>query len=330
MNRSVSFHLESWPLRSPFRITGKVWEAINLLVVHISQNGKTGQGEASGIFYLNENIDSMFRQARAVEAEIEAGISREELRHLLPPGGARNAIDCALWDLECKIENRSIWDKLDLKQAPLTTVITIGIKDTLEETASLARQYSDYPVLKVKLNDDRPVERLEVIRQTRPDATLAVDANQGFSFPLLKETLPHFKRLGLFMLEQPLPRGEDEALDGFESPVPLCADESCLSLDELEQAARRYDMINIKLDKSGGLTEALMLANAAKARGMPIMVGNMFGTSLAMAPAYVIGQYCQFVDLDGPLLQHYDRAIPMEYDKSQVSWPRLPLWGSEQ
>jgi L-alanine-DL-glutamate epimerase-like enolase superfamily enzyme len=210
---------------------------------------------------------------------------------------------------------------------PVTTVFTIGLEPTPEEMAAKAAAAADAPVLKIKLDDNRPYERLAAIRAARPDAALVVDANQGWDFELLKEVIPKCEGLDLGMIEQPLPRGRDEALEGFDSPVTLAADESCLDSSELETAARRYSMINIKLDKTGGLTEALKLARAAREKGCKLMVGNMVGTSLGMAPAFVIAQLCDFVDIDGPLLLKYDHPLGLNYNKGVVDVFSPRFWG---
>jgi L-alanine-DL-glutamate epimerase-like enolase superfamily enzyme len=209
----------------------------------------------------------------------------------------------------------------------VTTVFTIGIESTAEEMAARASDASRYPVLKIKLDDVQPVERLAAIRKARPDAKIVVDANQGWSFTMLQDVLPECVRLEISMVEQPLPRGKDDELEGFESPITLAADESCLDTGELEVASRRYDMINIKLDKTGGLTEALRLASAAKEKGCQLMVGNMLGSSLSMAPSFVVAQLCDFVDIDGPLLLKYDYPGGLEYNDGQVEVFNPAFWG---
>jgi len=210
---------------------------------------------------------------------------------------------------------------------PLKTAYTIGLETEPEAMAEKTRLAAHYPVLKIKLNADRPVERMLLIREASPRAELVVDVNEGWSFDQLKDVAPEFAKLGVKMIEQPLPRGSDAALEGYTPPLPLCADESCLHTGELEEAKRRYQMINVKLDKTGGLTEALALANAARAAELGLMFGNMMGTSLAMAPSFVVGQLCDFVDLDGPLLLAHDRGPCMKYRDGIVSPPVPELWG---
>jgi L-alanine-DL-glutamate epimerase-like enolase superfamily enzyme len=323
----LSLHISDWELIQPFRISGKEWINTRCLVVQLSENGFVGRGEAQGVDYLGETAESIFAQVHALSADISRGISRDELQRLLPAGGARNAIDCALWDLECKQSGKSIWQLTGINPKPVTTVFTIGLESTPEAMAAKAAAAADSPILKIKLDSHLPYEKLAAIRAARPDAELVVDANQGWSFELLKEVLPKCVELNLGMLEQPLARGGDEMLEGFDSPITLAADESCLHTGELETAAQRYSMINIKLDKAGGLTEALRLAKAAREKGCKLMVGNMIGTSLSMAPAFVVAQLCDFIDIDGPLLQIYDVPNGLKYNRGIVEGFSPELWG---
>ena len=322
-----SIHIADWELTEPFRISGNEWITSSCLVVQLTRDGFVGRGEAQGVFYLDETAESIFEQAHAVAGEIRKGISRQQLQDLLPPGGARNAIDCAMWDLECKKSGKTIWQLTGIDPKPVTTVFTIGLEDSPAAMAAKAAAAMDAPILKIKLSDHMPYEKLAAIRAARPDAELVVDANQGWSFELMKEVLPKCVDLNLAMLEQPLARGGDDMLEGFESPITLAADESCLHTGELETAARRYSMINIKLDKTGGLTEGLRLARAAKEKGCKLMVGNMVGTSLSMAPSFVVAQLCDFVDIDGPLLLKYDQPLGLSYNKGVVKGFDPRLWG---
>ncbi len=323
----LSVHIEEWPLSRPFRISNFEWINSRGIVVQVGEDGFLGRGEAQGVFYLGETADSLFEQVNAVANEVRRGISRRDLQRLLPAGGARNAIDCALWDLECKKSGKTIWQLTGIEPGPVTTVFTIGLEPTPEAMAAKAAAAADAPVLKVKLSADRPYERLAAIRAARPDAAIVVDANQGWDFALLREVIPQCAGLDLGMIEQPLPRGGDAELEGYDSAITLAADESCLDSSEVETAARRYGMINIKLDKTGGLTEALELARRAKALGCKLMVGNMVGTSLAMAPSFVIAQLCDFVDIDGPLLLKYDHPNGLHYDKGIVTGLDPAFWG---
>lgn len=322
-----SIHIADWELTRPFRISGFEWINSRCLVVQLSEDGYVGRGEAQGVFYLDETAESIFEQAHSVANEIRSGISRQQLQDLLPPGGARNAIDCAMWDLECKRAGKTIWQLTGINPKPVTTVFTIGLESTPEAMAVKAAAAVDAPILKIKLDSHLPYEKLAAIRAARPDAELVVDANQGWSFDQLQKLLPKCVDLNLAMIEQPLARGSDEKLEGFESPITLAADESCLHTGELETAANRYSMINIKLDKTGGLTEALHLARAARAKGCKLMVGNMVGTSLSMAPSFVVAQLCDFVDIDGPLLLKYDQPNRLVYKNGVVNGFEPGLWG---
>jgi L-alanine-DL-glutamate epimerase-like enolase superfamily enzyme len=324
---NISVHIENWEFKQPFRITGKVWTSSDSVVIKISDGEHCGIGEAQGVFYCSETAESILKQINGIADELCQGLTRQELLKLLPTGGARNAIDCALWDLECKQSGKTIWELTNIVPKSLTTVYTIGIEDTPEAMAKKAVAAADYPILKIKLDGHQPLERLKAIRQARPDAKLVVDANQGWSFQQLKALIPQCIELNLEMIEQPLARGQDEQLKDFFSPIILAADESCLDTSELEALDGRYNMINIKLDKTGGLTEAFNLAKAAKAKGYKLMVGNMCGTSLSMAPSFVIAQLCDFVDIDGPLLLKYDHPDGLKYESGQVSCFKSSFWG---
>jgi len=327
MNRSVSVHLESWPGIIPFRIANHVWDDFPCIVCEIEQDGIVGRGEAMGVYYLDETLESMAGQLHGLSAELSAGLDRKGLLNRLPPGGARFAADSALWDLEAQLSGVNAWQSAGVETNPVETVFTIGLEDTPLQMAAKATAAADLTLFKVKLDNDRPIERIAAIRQARPDSRLVVDANQGWNFGELKEFGPALRELGVLMIEQPLPRGEDQELEGYESPLPLCSDESCLHMGELDEAVARYQMINIKLDKCGGLTHGLDLARAAKARNLGLMVGCMGGTSLSMAPSHIVAQLCDFVDIDGPLLIEKDRDGGLIYDRGIVSLPPTRFWG---
>jgi L-alanine-DL-glutamate epimerase-like enolase superfamily enzyme len=327
MSRRLSVHCTSWASKRPFRITGLEWTRFDGIVCEIEEGGAVGRGEAYGVYYLDETVASMETQIESVADRICAGVSRDELQGLLPAGGARNAIDCALWDLEAQQKNTSVWALAGVNPDPVETVYTIGLESEPAEMAAKAAAARPLTLLKVKLNGDRPVERIAAIRKARPDARIVVDANQGLAFDQLREVAPKLGELGVLMIEQPLARGADAALENYRSPVPLCGDESCLHRGELEAATRRYQMINIKLDKTGGLTEALLLARAARERGLGLMIGCMGGSSLAMAPSHVVAQLCKFVDIDGPLLQKWDHLNGLRYDNGKVFVGDRPFWG---
>jgi L-alanine-DL-glutamate epimerase-like enolase superfamily enzyme len=324
----LSIDIREYALKKPFRITGHVFNSSRVVEVSVTDaNGIKGRGETSGAYYLGESAESMARQCEAIAASITSATTRADVQNLLPPCGARNAIDCAFWDLEARQANQSVWQLTGIEPKPLTTVFTIGIEDSPAKMADNALVAAEFPVLKIKMDGDRPIERMQAIRAARPDAEIVVDANQGWTFEQLVEVAPAFADLNIAMIEQPLARGGDQALEGYDSPVILCADESCLHLGEIDEVARRYQMINIKLDKSGGLTEGLAMAAEAQKRGLQLMVGNMMGSSLAMAPGTVIAQLCRFVDLDGPLLLKEDCDPALVYEKSTVHPTTSDLWG---
>ena len=320
-------HIESWPARRPFRIANHVWHSFDSVVCQITENGVVGSGEGMTVYYRGETEAQMLSDIEGVRDAIENGADRPAIQDLLPAGGARNAVDAALWDLESQLLQQSAWHGANVSAETVQTVYTIGLEAEPEDMADLAAAADDYSLFKIKLNDDRPAERIAAIRTARPDARLIVDANQGWSFEQLTEVAPQLAKLGVEMIEQPLPRGADDELKDYQPPLPLCADESCLHLGELKHAAERYQMINIKLDKAGGLTHGLELAAAARTAGLGLMVGCMGGTSLAMAPAHVLAQLCDYVDIDGPLLARYDRPGGLVYDAGFVSLPDAPFWG---
>jgi L-alanine-DL-glutamate epimerase-like enolase superfamily enzyme len=327
MNRKISVRLESWPCIIPFRISNSVSYEFPGIVCEIAQDGVIGRGEALGVDYLGETQESMAAQIQGVSGALASGADRQAILELLPPGGARFAVDSALWDLEAQISGINAWHTAGVAPDAVETVFTIGLEDTPEEMAAKASAATDLTLFKVKLNNDRPVERIAAIRAARPDSRLVVDANQGWNFEELKIFGPALHELGVVMIEQPLPRGQDHELEGYESAAPLCADESCQHLEELDEAAARYQMINIKLDKCGGLTHGLELAKAAANRDLGLMVGCMGGTSLSMAPSHVLAQLCDFVDIDGPLLIKKDREGGLIYDHGMVSLPPNHFWG---
>lgn len=314
-------------LERPFAITGHTFVNLEAVVVTLTDGDHTGRGEGDGVYYLGETQQSMLQELEDVRSRVEAGITRDELQEMMPAGGARNALDCALWDLEAKASGQRIWKLLGMQPKTLNTVATVGMGSP-EEMAERAREFSNYPNLKIKLDNENPIGRLEAIRRARPDAKLVIDVNQGWEYLELIDYLPELERLQVAMIEQPLRRAGDLKLEGLESPIPIGADESCLTLGEYHEIKNRYQVINIKLDKTGGLTEALKIVKAAKKDGKQLMVGNMTGSSLSMAPAYVIGQFCSFVDIDGPLLLDKDIDNGLQYlDAGVVGLPTAELWG---
>jgi L-Ala-D/L-Glu epimerase / N-acetyl-D-glutamate racemase len=326
----MAIALDEWPLREPFVIAGLTTTAIVTVTVELAEGSARGRGEALGVDYLGETAESIRDQLEACRAAI-ARHSAETLRHavvesLLPPGGARNALDCALWDLRAKLDRRSVWSALGVEPRPVVTAFTLSL-DAPAAMADAARRAAAYPLLKLKLDGDDPAARLAAVRAARPDAELLVDANGSWRFDLLAGLGPALVAHRVALVEQPLPAGADDALEGWRSPVALCADESCQSLADLAAVANRYQAVNVKLDKCGGLTDALRMVERCEALGLALMVGNMLGSSLAMAPAFVVAQRCRWVDLDGPLLQASDRATPMRYDGAILAPPSPELWG---
>ena len=326
--RKLSLHTELWSVRTPFRISGKTWEEVHLAVCEIEEDGRVGRGEGAGVYYLDDEPAAMSRQIATAASQIESGVTREQLLDILPAGGARNAVDCALWDLEAQHAERSVWNIVGVEEGPVDTVMTVGLETDPAAMAEKAASAPEFRVIKVKLDGDRPVERVQAIREARRDARLIVDANQAWNLEQLQRFAPALRELGVVFIEQPLPRGEDAELAGYTSPIPLCADESCLDSQELEWVEGRYQMINIKLDKCGGLTSALALAAGARRRGLGLMVGNMLCTSLGIAPAHIIGRLADFADLDGPLLLTYDHPQGMRYEAGRVSPPQARFWGT--
>jgi L-Ala-D/L-Glu epimerase len=324
---NLSAHIERWSAIEPFRITGQVWNSFESVVVEISRGRIVGRGEAAGVFYLGETAASILAEIEAFAPATRSGLNRAMLQTLLPPGGARNAIDCALWDLEAKSSGIRVWQQAGITPRPVQSVRTLGLEATADRMAAKAAAAMSFPVLKVKLDGEQPLQCLQAVRAVRRDARIIVDVNQGWNFQQLKAIAPAFCDLGVEMIEQPLPRGADADLQEYHCPVPLCADESCLHLNELEEVASRYDMINIKLDKAGGLTHGLQLAAAARRHKLGVVVGCMSGSSLAMAPAFVLGCIADLVDIDGPLLQKSDRLPGLEYHAGKVSIFGPEVWG---
>jgi L-alanine-DL-glutamate epimerase-like enolase superfamily enzyme len=317
---------EVWPLREPFRITNYVFTNADVLTATVRDGDLGGRGEASGVYYHHEMLESMQRQIAEIAPAFKDDIGRETLRTIMPPGGARNALDCALWDLESKRTGKPAWTLAGLPQPkPLLTTFTIGAGSP-DEMARAAKTYTSARAIKMKLTRDEPEACLRAVRSARPDVWIGVDANQGFSRNQLEKLMPVFLETDVGLIEQPFPVGNDEELDGLNSSIPIAADESIQELADLKSLAGRYDVINIKLDKCGGLTEGLAMAREARGLGMKVMVGCMNGTSLAMAPAFLLGQLCDFVDLDSPVFLARDRDHPAQYENGEVFCPEA-LWG---
>lgn len=326
--RSLTLAVEEFAFKKPFRISGHVFEKTAVLVASVGERDSEGRGEGAGAYYLGDDIENMLRQAENARSAVETGATRVELQALMAPGGARNAIDCALWDLEAKLSGEPVWRLAGLSEPrPLLSTLTIGA-DEPEEMAKTALALDSAVPIKVKLTGDmeKDVARLKGIRQVRPDAWLGVDANQGYEIGDLPQLSAALEAIDVKLLEQPLRRGREAELDSFSSPIPIAADESALTLADTESLPGRFDVVNIKLDKCGGLTEGLAIARRAKALGLDVMVGNMMGTSLSMAPSYLVGQLCQIVDLDGPTFLKKDREPSVEYRNGHIACS-AQIWG---
>jgi L-alanine-DL-glutamate epimerase-like enolase superfamily enzyme len=326
--RTLHVEVENWPLRAPFRISGSTVLNLDVVVVTLAQHGHSGRGEAAGVDYRkDDDIPTMMRQIETLRASIEAGGDRQTLQRLLPAGGARNALDCALWELQAKQAGRAAWQIADLPEPqPLLTTYTLGANDPAAMAAG-ARAFAGAQAIKIKLTGEAmDAERVRAVREARPDVWLGIDANQGFTRAHFKDLLPILTDARVELVEQPFPVGHEPTLDVLKSPIPIAADESAQGLGDLPSLVGRFDVVNIKLDKCGGLTEALLMAREARRLGFGAMVGNMLGTSLAMAPAFLVGQLCSVVDLDGAVLLRTDRLPGAVYTHGRI-WCDEKIWG---
>ncbi len=300
---------------------------VNVVTVSLEGDGCIGRGECVPYARYGESMDSVCEQIFALEEDLTAGMDCAALQLAMAPGAARNALDCALWDLEAKRSGKPVWQLAGLPEPlPVTTAFTLSL-DTPQNMLASARRNATRPLLKLKLGGEGDLARLKAVREGAPNCRLIVDANEGWSAEDYDVLAPMMLELGVALVEQPLPAGSDDALEGRARPLPVCADEACHDRHSLAGLIGKYDVINIKLDKTGGLTEALALRDAARAHGFGIMVGCMVGSSLAMAPAHLVAQNVEFVDLDGPLLLAQDRQTPIRYDGSQMYGPSAALWG---
>ena len=316
----LDYSVKRWTMIEPFIIANQRCDYIDCIwVVLEDEQGRQGLAETCGVDYHGESIESICADIEAQRQRVEAGITRAELGQLLTAGGARNGLDCALWDLQFKAGGSSVWDEVGLQPAALTeTAYTIGVVGA-QHAEELACKFRHHQTLKIKADESGSLASIEAVRAARPDARIIVDANQSWN-PELFETLePRLLQLNVALLEQPFAVGQDDCLLSYDGALKLAADESVQTTADLALLQDRYDVINIKLDKTGGLTEALQLAKRAKQMGFGLMVGNMCGSSLAMAPGYVIAQLCDFVDLDGPLLQTEDVDDCLIYESGAIS-----------
>lgn len=323
----LSARLERWPLAAAFVISRGSKSEAEVVVAEIADGDRRGRGEAVPYARYGETSAGVVAQIESVRARIEAGAGRAALQDLLPAGAARNAVDCALWDLEAKRAGARAWTLAGLARLdPVKTCFTISMASP-GEMAEAARANARRPILKLKIGSADDLAAVEAVRGAAPKARLVVDANEALNLDDLRRIAPDFAKLGVLVVEQPLPAGEDAQLKGYDSPVPLCADESLHTRAELAACEGRYAMVNIKLDKAGGLTEALALAAEARARGFDIMAGSMVGTSLGVAPALILAQGAAVADLDGPLLLARDREPGLAISGSVLEPPPPALWG---
>lgn len=317
----------AWPLKEPFAIARGVRSEARVVIVELHEQGRVGRGEAGGVAYHGETVESMLLQIESVRAAMEAGCDRQGLLALLPAGGARHALDAALWDLEAKCTGMPAWRRAGAAQwAPVASAVTIGIR-SLQGYEQAARERAQFPWLKIKVAAERPVEAVAAVRRGAPHARLIVDANQSWSIDELRQYVPGLQPYGVELIEQPVAAGADAGLAGYSSPIALCADESMSTIDDLPGLVGRYQFVNIKLDKVGGLTSALGLAAAARGGGLRLMVGCMLGGSVSVAPAMVLAQQCEVCDLDGPWLQAEDWPDPIVYLQGRMQVPSSLLWG---
>ena len=333
--RKLNVHSENWS-EEPFAISRGIDDNFDVVVVELEQNGFKTWGEATPTEHYNESISQTESLIEDFSNRIENGISRTELQQEMPKGAARNAVDCALWDLEAKLAGKRAWELPEISQhlgaetgsvpGNVTTVYSLGV-DTPEIMGDIALKNANRPILKIKLTGDGDLERLIEIRKNAPESRLVIDANEAWTPEHYQRYVPEFKQLGVEMIEQPFPADNDSVLKTLDHPIPVCADESCHDTADLDRLVGLYEFVNIKLDKTGGLTEALRLQAAAESKGFRTMVGCMSATSLGIAPAFIIAQRAKIVDLDAPLYLYEDRPFPLKYEVSNVFPPSTELWG---
>jgi L-alanine-DL-glutamate epimerase-like enolase superfamily enzyme len=317
----------SWPLAQAFTISRGSRTTAEVVVAELYDGDYRGRGECVPYPRYGESVDSVAAALEAMKGAVFSGLDREALQKAMPPGAARNALDAAYWDIEAKRAGCRAADLAGIGGLkPLVTAYTLSL-DTPERMGEAAAAQRTRPLLKLKLTGDGDLDRVAAVRENAPQARLIVDANEGWGLRHLTEVIPRLADFGVELIEQPLPVGEDDALADIPRSIPVCADESCHLAADLDRLVGKYDAVNIKLDKSGGLTEALNLAAAARERGFSIMVGCMIGTSLAMAPAMLVAQQASVVDLDAPLLLATDRSPGLRYEGSLVYPPEPALWG---
>ncbi len=317
----------AWPLARPFSTPHGARTVADVVVAELYDGNARGRGECVPLQRYGESVDSVIAALEAMKAAVFSGLNRDTLQDAMPPGAARNALDCAFWDIDAKRTYCSVADMAGLNaDAPVVTSFTLAF-DTPENMAEQAAANRARPIFTVKLGGDGDIERVRAVRQAAPASRLFVDVNESWTESQLAALMPMLVDLRVELIEQPLPADADDALARMEHPIPLCADESCRTIADLDRLGGKYEAINIKLDKVGGLTEALALAAEAKRRGLRIMAGGMIGTSLGIAPALLVAQHANIVDLDGPLHLAIDRGAGLRYTGSTINPADPNLWG---
>lgn len=323
---AIDGHDETWPLKNVFRISRGERTESQVVVVTVTDGQHTGRGEAVPIRRYQQTTASVLEQIESIKRGKR--LDRQKLQTLLPGGAARNALDCALWDLNSKQSGKRTWELANVPmKSEVETSFTISL-DSPDKMGAGAKANATAPMLKLKLGgDDVDLARVEAVREAAPDARLLIDANESWSPAHYQKIISALKILGVELIEQPFPANSDEVLESLEHPIPVCADESCHTTEDLPRLAKRYEMINVKLDKTGGLTEALRLCGRARESGFKLLIGCMVGTSLSMAPARILASAADYVDLDGPLLLARDRDHGLIYRNGKIDLPSPELWG---
>ena len=323
---TIEAHEEIWLLKQPFRISRGTRAEAQVVVVTVSDGEHIGRGEAVPLARYNQSTASVKTQLELVKGE--KNVDRQCLQELMPAGAARNALDCALWDLEAKVSGKRAWELAEIPIAPeVETSFTISL-DTPAKMGTAASANANLPILKLKLGgDDLDLSRVEAVREAAPAAHLLIDANESWSPEHYREIVPGLKQLGVELIEQPFPAHADQVLENLEHPIPVCADESCHTTADLPRLRNRYEAVNVKLDKTGGLTEALRFSERARESGFKLLTGCMVCTSLGIAPARLLATFANWIDLDGPLLLARDRNHPVPYVNGRIGIPPRDLWG---
>jgi L-alanine-DL-glutamate epimerase-like enolase superfamily enzyme len=317
---------EIWPLKEVFRISRGSRTEARVVVVTVTDGKHVGRGEGVPLARYNQNTASVLAQIESINGE--KNLDRDKLQRSLPAGAARNALDCALWDLEAKISGKRVWELANIPIVPeIETSFTISL-ETSEKMAAAARAATNAPILKLKLGGDSlDLARVQAVRDAAPNARLLIDANESWSPTHYENVVPSFRQCGIALIEQPFPADADEVLQTLDHPIPVCADESCHTSADLPRLKNRYEIINVKLDKTGGLTEAMRLCKRARESGFKLLIGCMVCTSLGIAPARLLANSADYVDLDGPLLLARDRDHSVPYENGRIGIPPRELWG---